>query len=42
MYVINLQVTCSKLVVFSTNKTDRRDIAEILLEVAPGGASKIF
>jgi len=29
---LSLSVTCSKLVVFSINKTDRRDITEILLK----------
>ena len=32
-YVINLSVTCTRSVVFSTNKTDRHDITEILLNV---------
>jgi hypothetical protein len=42
----SLSVTCGKLVVFSgtpvssTNKTDRHDIAEILLKVALKGSCK--
>ena len=30
----NLSVTCSRSVVFTTNKTERHDITEILLKVA--------
>jgi len=31
---LSLSVTCDRSVVFSTNKTDRHDITEILLKVA--------
>ena len=33
-YLIKLSVTCSRSVVFSTNKTDHQDITVILLKVA--------
>jgi hypothetical protein len=32
-YVITLSMTCDRLVVSSTNKTDSLDITEILLKV---------